>query len=139
MLGETKDAGFQIGVSRTIPFPAGTVWDFLVGAEGQAVWLGPGAALTAEKGAPYRTESGISGEVRSFHDHDRIRLTWRPPGRRHETIVQVTVRPAAGDRAALRFHQERLSGPDERAEQRAHWQSVLGAVTEALSRSGTHS
>ncbi|GAA0559546.1 SRPBCC domain-containing protein [Paractinoplanes ferrugineus] len=139
MIGETKDAGFQIGVARTIPFPAATVWEFVAGAEGQAVWLGPGAALTAAKGAPYRTESGISGEVRSFHEHDRIRLTWRPPGGDHETTVQVTVRPVAGDRATLRFHQERLSGPDERAEQRAHWQAVLESVTEALSRSGKRS
>jgi uncharacterized protein YndB with AHSA1/START domain len=135
VIGQTKDAGFQIGVSQTIPFPVATVWEFLAGPVGQSVWLGPGAALTAEKGAPYRTESGISGEVRSFTDLDRIRLTWRPPGWDHETTVQVTVRPAAGDRTALRFHQERLSGPDERAAQRAYWQGVLKSVTDALSRS----
>jgi hypothetical protein len=32
--GLTKDAGWQIGVSRTLPDPPSPVWDFISGPEG---------------------------------------------------------------------------------------------------------
>ncbi|KDN87694.1 hypothetical protein KCH_05490 [Kitasatospora cheerisanensis KCTC 2395] len=56
--GLTKDAGWQIGVSRTLPHPLPVVWDFITSAEGIALWLGPGAVLAPDRGAPYRTAAG---------------------------------------------------------------------------------
>jgi len=56
--GLTKDAGWQIGVSRTLPHPPFAVWDFVSGPEGLALWLGPSAHLTARRAAPYRTAAG---------------------------------------------------------------------------------
>jgi uncharacterized protein YndB with AHSA1/START domain len=41
-IGRTKDAGWQIGVSRTVDHPIEQVWDFLTSAAGTAVWLGHG-------------------------------------------------------------------------------------------------
>ncbi|WP_279582407.1 hypothetical protein [Fodinicola feengrottensis] len=67
MVGETKDAGFEIGVSQTIPFPIAQVWEFLVSDAGVALWLGKGARLATEKGTPYATEDGTAGEIRSYH------------------------------------------------------------------------
>lgn len=50
----------------------------------------------------------------------------------HETTVQIVVVPASGQRASVRFHQERLAGADERARQRDHWRAVLDRIDAAL-------
>ncbi|MET8795017.1 SRPBCC domain-containing protein [Nocardia sp. NPDC004568] len=124
--GLTADAGWQIGVSRTLPQPPDIVWAHLTGAAGLACWLGPGADPTFAPGARYRTDTGVTGEIRSYRAGERIRLTYGP------TTVQVTVTPVAGHRTRLRFHQERMSDAAQRAQQRAHWQRVMDETTAAL-------
>lgn len=97
-VGRTKDAGWQIGVSRTVPLSMDDVWARLEDVES---WLGEPA-----------------DDVRSHRPHDRIRVGW------HGTIVQVAVRPAATG-TSVRFHQERLPDAEARERQREHWRSVL--------------
>jgi hypothetical protein len=97
-VGRTKDAGWEIGVSRTVPLELSQVWARL---EDPAAWLGEAV-----------------DDVRSFRPLDRIRVGWRG------TIVQVVVRPAkTGTRVT--FHQERMADAEERERQRAHWSAVL--------------
>lgn len=127
-VGRTKDAGWQIGVSRTLDQPLERVWSTVV--DHPDLWLGPGARLPHEAGELWRAHDGTAGELRSRREHRRLRLTLQPPGEA-ETTVQVTV-TAAGDRTVLRFHQERMRGPAERAAQRAHWQQVMDRVAAAL-------
>ncbi len=131
--GLTRDAGWEIGVSKTLPHPTSVVWDFISGDEGIAIWLGPGAELHQEKGAPYETADGASGEVRGYRPGDRIRLTHRAPGSTRDTTIQVAVsRARAEGKAVLRFHQERLSDASERAHRREHWKQVMAHVADAL-------
>ncbi|MEV5537677.1 SRPBCC domain-containing protein [Saccharopolyspora shandongensis] len=129
MIGQTKDAGFQIGVSKTVPHRPDEVWGFLTSPADIALWLGAGATL--EKGATYRTTDGTTGEIRSHRELDRVRLTWRPADWDHDTTVQVAI-VGKGDRTQLRFHQEWLADADERARQRDHWRRTMTAVTTAL-------
>ncbi|MDT0309153.1 SRPBCC domain-containing protein [Streptomyces sp. DSM 44917] len=125
--GLTEGAGWQVGVSRTLPHPPDAVWEFISGPRGLALWLGPGADLTPRRGAPYRTAEGVTGEVRGYRERERIRVT------HGSTTLQVTVSAAPDPaRAVLRFHQERLAGPAERDRRRAHWRAVADAVAEAL-------
>ncbi|MFC4516441.1 MULTISPECIES: SRPBCC family protein [Streptomyces] len=125
--GLTKDAGWQIGVSRTLPHPAAIVWDFISSPEGIGFWLGAGAVLTPERGTPYRTTEGVTGEVRGYRPGDRIRVTYGT------TTVQVALTPAAdGARTMLRFHQEHLASAEERERQRVHWQRVMDQVAVVL-------
>ncbi len=131
-VGLTRDAGWQIGVSKTIARPIDDVWDFLTSPEGMALWLGEGVTLLPERGAAYRTASGIHGEIRSFRGRDRIRLTWWPPGWSHDTTLQLTVRAAGEGRTRLVVHQERLADAVEREQQRRHWQGVVNAIVAAL-------
>ncbi|MEV4054478.1 SRPBCC domain-containing protein [Amycolatopsis sp. NPDC049688] len=130
-VGKTADVGWNIGVSRTLPYPAGTVWDFLVSREGVAIWLGPGVELPREPGAEYETANGTVGEIRSFAEGDRVRLTWRPSDWDHDSTVQVRL-SGAGAKTTLRFHQEWLADAEEREEQRAYWQDVTERVVAAL-------
>jgi uncharacterized protein YndB with AHSA1/START domain len=130
-VGRTADAGWQIGVSKVLPFPLTDVWAFLSSKEGTDIWLGPGPALPHERGAGYETESGTTGEVRSFHGLDRIRLTWRPKDWHHDSTVQVTVR-TTGAKTTIRFHQEWLVSAQERAEQREYWTDVIERIGKAM-------
>ncbi|MEV6646751.1 SRPBCC domain-containing protein [Amycolatopsis sp. NPDC051371] len=130
-VGKTADVGWNIGVSRTLPYPAETVWEFLVSRDGVAIWLGPGVELPREPGAEYETANGTVGEIRSFVGGDRVRLTWRPSDWDHDSTVQVRL-SGSGAKTTLRFHQEWLSGAEEREEQRAYWQDVTERVVAAL-------
>lgn len=123
--GLTQDAGWEIGVSKTLPLPVPAVWEFITSAEGVALWLGKGAQLPTEKGESYETEDGIAGEVRSYRPGDRVRLTYGA------TTLQVTV-SASGEKSVLRFHQEHLADAAERERQRAHWKAVMVEVVEVL-------
>lgn len=129
MIGQTKDVGFNIGVSRTLPFPREVVWAAIMSPEGVALWLGEGATLV--KGERYETIEGTVGEVRSLHPFDRVRLTWHPRDWDHESTVQVAI-SASGAKTVLRFHQERLDGPEERARQRDHWREVMDSIVDLL-------
>jgi uncharacterized protein YndB with AHSA1/START domain len=131
-VGRTKDAGWQIGVSKTVDCPVGEVWDFITSPEGMAIWLGDGVTHLSEPGAGYDTTDGVRGETRSFRELDRIRLTWQPADWSHDTTLQLTVSSAGEGRTRLGVHQERLADAAEREHQRGHWQGVIKALVAAL-------
>lgn len=130
-VGRTRDAGWEIGVSRTVAAPVDEVWRVLVDPAGIAVWLGTGVLFTGELGETYETSAGTTGELRSFRPADRIRLTWRPIDWDHDSTVQIALGDR-GDRTVLRFHQERLADSRERELQRAHWKSVADELVRLL-------
>ncbi|MEU7783238.1 MULTISPECIES: SRPBCC domain-containing protein [unclassified Amycolatopsis] len=130
-VGKTADVGWNIGVSRTLPYTAETVWEFLVSRDGVAIWLGPGVELPREPGAEYETANGTVGEIRGYAENDRVRLTWRPGDWDHDSTVQVRL-SGAGAKTTLRFHQEWLADAEEREQQRAYWQDVTERVVAAL-------
>ncbi len=131
-IGQSADAGFQIGVQRTLPIPTGELWRLLMGPAGLALWLGELPELPLEKGATYETPAGVRGEIRSWRKGQRVRLTWWPSDLAAPTTLQVTVSSPRGasDRAALRFHQEKLLDADHRERMRAHWKAVLAELVE---------
>lgn len=138
-VGRTRDAGWQIGVSKTIDRPVEEVWSFITSPEGIAIWLGEGVTALSDLGAGYETATGVRGETRGFRELDRVRLTWQPPGWRHETTLQLTVSPAGAGRARLGVHQERLANAEEREQQRTHWRGVVNALVAALTAPTTRS
>jgi len=136
-VGLTRDAGFEIGVSRTIDHSSSTVWEYLTSQDGIRRWPGGGLELPAAAGDRYTTPDGTTGEVRSFHPLDRIRRTWQPVDWDHPSTVQVAIADRGG-RTMLRFHQERLADPDERARQRTHWAGVMdGVIADLATGSGS--
>lgn len=129
--GLTKDAGWQIGVSRTVNLPLDDVWEFMISPEGVAIWLGEGAELPTGRGTPITAADGSTGELRSLRPLDRARLTWQPTGWDHETTLQFTV--SGGETSTvIRFHQDHMASEAERNRQRDHWRSVLARLVAAL-------
>jgi uncharacterized protein YndB with AHSA1/START domain len=133
-VGRTRDAGWEIGVSRTVDLPVEEVWDFLASPAGTGIWLGHGPERLDERGQTYETTEGTTGAVRSVHPGDRIRLTWQPEDWDHDSTVQVAVTSNGRGGTIIRFHQERLTSAQERQRQRAHWRAVMDSVVEALER-----
>ena len=131
--GKTKDAGWEIGVSATLAHPIAEVWSLLTSASGISIWLGDGVPSVGAKGETYATAGGTTGEIRSHHPLNRIRLTMQPPDWDHETTVQLAVQ-SKGERTRLNLHQERLADSDERERQRAHWKRVAEALAAELAR-----
>ncbi|QNG19697.1 SRPBCC domain-containing protein [Rhodococcus triatomae] len=127
--GRTRDVGWEIGVSRSIPFAPDHVWALL--ADRPQVWLGDGARLPREVGEQWESGDGTVGELRSFRPGDRIRLTWKPVHWSHDSTVQVALTPSARG-TTVRFHQERLASSAERVAQRDHWTAVVDRVVAAL-------
>lgn len=136
-VGHTRDAGWQIGVSKTIDHPAEALWSFLTSPDGVAIWLGEDCTLDPAPGSGYETAAGVRGETRSFHELDRVRLTWQPKDWTHDTTLQLVVRAAGEGRARLTVHQERLANAEERERQRRHWQGVVNALVAALTTDPT--
>jgi uncharacterized protein YndB with AHSA1/START domain len=128
--GLTRDAGWEIGVSRTLPVDLDVAWDFLVSPAGLRLWLGEVSAPLA-KGAEYATRDGATGEVRSLHPRDRVRLTWKPEGRERPATIQLVLRPARRG-TSIRFHTDHLESEAERLRLRQHWREALDRIEARL-------
>jgi uncharacterized protein YndB with AHSA1/START domain len=131
--GETVDAGYQIGIQRTIHVPQAELWGFLTGENGRRLWLGT-FEQALEPGVEYETEEGVVGEIRTRSEGDRLRLTWQPADRSAPTTLQFTLSCPRNDRSktTLRFHHEHLANATEREAMRDHWKTVLDEIEAAL-------
>jgi hypothetical protein len=125
VLGQTQDGLFRIGVSKTIPAPAHTVWECLqspfgiglVTASPDAGGPGTAAADPTDPGLadPRSLEtladempSGIRVGTTTFEAGSHVRMQWQKPGWSEHSILQIRVTPQGGAKATLSFHQEKL-------------------------------
>lgn len=126
--GETADAGFEIGVSKTVPLPVDEVWRRLTGEEGVRAWLGETtSSIGFEAGESYRLADGTTGEVRVVVEGDRVRLTRRPEGWARAATVQIRLTPK-GEKTVVTFHEEHLPSAEEREARRGHYRGAVERV-----------
>ena len=128
--GETLDAGFQVGVQRTIRVEPAALWELLLSPEGRALWLGESEAFDAEPGANYETADGTTGEVRTVKPGERLRMTWQPADRDAPTTLQLTLSCPRNDasKTTLGVHHEKLADGEEREAMRAVWRDALDRI-----------
>jgi uncharacterized protein YndB with AHSA1/START domain len=132
VVGQTRDAGFQVGVRRTVDAPAPQVWDLLISRTD--LWLGAGP-LRLDKGADYELtapDGPVRGQVRVVRPPDRVRLTWHPAGWTAPATLQLTLLAAASGRTTVGVHVEKLADAPARERARAHWREVLDRLAAAL-------
>lgn len=122
-VGETADAGYQVGVQRTVYAERGAVWEHRLSAAGLGTWLGDTDDFEAEPGRDYETGDGTVGEVRTVSESERLRMTWQPAGRDEPTTPQFTLSGPRNDdsKTTHRFHHEKIADAGEREAMRAHW------------------
>jgi len=127
--GQTEDAGFDIGESRTFPLPAEKVWKLLTSEEGFKTWLGAAPRGRLAPGLHYRTRDGVSGDFRYVKENSHLRLTWFLNGWERASTLQVRIVPQ-GETSTVTFRQERLGGKIDRERMRRYWREVLARLAE---------
>lgn len=126
--GSTADAGWELGVRRTVPDSPDEIWQSLL-ADWLPAWLEVDS-VPKMVGAPLRRGAQVCGRVVGCHVGRRVRLRWHPPHLDHETVFQVTLLEAASG-CTIAIHQERLRGSAERQELLERWTDVLERLREA--------
>lgn len=113
-VGLTKNAGWQIGLRRTLSVPAQVLWDFMLSQDGLEIWLGMGEPFKFIPGIKYKLFDGTTGEVRVIDKGSQWRISRKPANPRYErpSTIQVRIIDKA-DQCTLAFHEEHL--PDERS------------------------
>jgi uncharacterized protein YndB with AHSA1/START domain len=128
IVGETADAGFEIGVQKTFDLDALAVWELITSPTGLKVWLGTDD-VKLEKGSRYSTPAGTEGEIRTIDAGKKLRLRWQPMGWDKMTTLQLTLLPR-GHKTSINFHQEKLENSRQRQAMKQHWQEVLNRLKE---------
>ncbi len=132
VVGETKGAGFQIGVQKTLPISREKAWELMTKAKGRHHWLGRVSRIKFKSGERFSTSDGTTGEIRTIDPGKKIRLTWKPKNWKQSSTLQITLLSGGPEKTAIRFHQERLPGARRRDQMRQHWQEVLGRLAEVV-------
>ena len=131
IIGQTKDAGFQIGVRKTFAVPVELAWEFLFSSKGLSTWLGKLTIEDFELGKPYKTKEGIEGEVNVFKPYSHIRLTWKPKDWTNTSSLQIRVIDSKG-KSTISFHQDRLLSSKQRDEMKTYWSKVIEKINSEL-------
>lgn len=126
--GLTSTAGYQVGVRRTFPISTEKAWELLTSDTGVKIWLGDTALPDIQKGQEYRTEAGISGEVRVVNPFVNLRLTWKRSNWTQPSTLQIRTISNGHDRTTISFHQENLHDSSVREEMKLHWEEVLNRL-----------
>jgi uncharacterized protein YndB with AHSA1/START domain len=131
VVGQTRDAGFQVGMRRTLPVPPSKVWPLLTSPKGRSIWLGDLPRFRWAKGATFTLADGTTGEVRVYERNSHLRLTWQPPGWERPSTIQVRAIPS-GDWTVVAFHQERMPNARTRAQRRMVFAAALEELQKRL-------
>ena len=131
-VGQTKDAGFQIGLRRTVRCRLHTAWELVTSPMGLSIWSGGGSVRKWARGAEIAYPDGTVGEVRVFEPDSHIRVTWHPPGWERPSIIQVRVIDR-GDRTVIAFHQEHIPDSKNRENRRTFFKQAMAMLEQHLS------
>lgn len=127
LVGQTKDAGFQIGVRKTFPVPVEAVWNFLFSEAGLSTWLGKIGLENFELAKPYKTEEEIEGKVNVIKPGSHIRLSWKPKHWTNISALQIRVIPSK-EKTTISFHHDRLLDSNQRDEMKKYWNKVISKI-----------
>lgn len=130
--GQTLDAGFQVGVQKTVAAARADIWSVLTGGQGVASWLGDDVSLALEEGAGYGAVDGPSGEVRVLVPGDRLRLTWQPGDWPRPSTLQVRLTGTDDGRTVVSVHHEHLPDRPARDAMRVRWREALAELARRL-------
>ncbi len=130
VLGETADAGFQLGVQRTVALNRREAWDLVTSRP--ELWLGEGAAVAFEPGARF-VGPAASGAIRVVKPGRRLRMAWQPLGWPSPATLQLTFTESGPGKTAISAHLERLPDAATREEMRARFCEALERIAAAAS------
>ena len=116
-IGQTKDAGWQFGIRKSVPFNSTEVWDFLFSGNGEKLWI-----------------DGADKEFSTFKNLSHIRTKWKLKSWTNEATLQMRV-IANKDKATIAFHIDKLLNENQRKETKLYWDKVMKTITEKITTS----
>jgi len=136
IVGQTKDAGFQIGVRKTFAVSVETAWNFLFSKSGLSIWLGNIDMDSFELNKPYKTKEGIEGKINVFKPNSHIRLSWKPEYWSNTSALQIRVINSKG-KTTISFHQDKLLNSSQRDEMKRYWDKMMEKIENELTNETT--
>ena len=126
-IGLTKDAGWQIGVRRTFPISQEKAWAYLISPEGTRLWLDDMDIEKIEIKQPFETPNGYFGKITVFKPQSHLRMQWKHPDWNNISVLQIRT-IANKEKTTISFHQEKLSGAEQRVQMKSFWQRALNKL-----------
>lgn len=111
IVGQTKDAGWQFGIRKSVASDVNEVWDFLFSENGTELWL-----------------DGADREFSTFQPLSHIRTKWKLKGWPNEATLQMRVM-GNKDKTTIAFHIEKLLNEKQREETKTYWDKVMKTIT----------
>jgi uncharacterized protein YndB with AHSA1/START domain len=131
IIGQTKDAGFQIGIRRTFSISPEKAWDFLISDNGLKIWLGELISGDFPINQDYQTKEGLIGSLKVFKPFSHIRSTWKKNGWQNISTLQIRIITSKSG-TTISFHQEKLIDDNQRSEMKKHWENMLTKLTDKI-------
>nr|WP_275984001.1 SRPBCC domain-containing protein [Paenibacillus hamazuiensis] len=129
-VGQTADAGVQIGVRRTLPVSKEQAWAFLLSPEGLRLWIGELSSLPLQAGERFMSADSTSGQIKSVVPMQKIRMSWQPKEWDNPSTLQLYVLSSGSNKTTISFHQEKLDDIYMREAMKSHWEQVLDKIRE---------
>jgi uncharacterized protein YndB with AHSA1/START domain len=126
--GQTKTAGFQFGIRRTLPVSLEEAWEFIFSPKGIKIWLGDIQPCTIDLDKSFRTKDGKEGRVRILKPFSHIRMTLKKQGWENVSTLQIRFIRAV-NKTRICFHQENLLDYNQRIEVEKEWKDVISELS----------
>jgi uncharacterized protein YndB with AHSA1/START domain len=130
--GKTKAAGWQVGVRRTLPVPAESVWDFVTGPAGMHILVGEAVTTGDVQQQERKSETHIRYTLATVVRHSHLRMRWQLPHWQSHSILQIRVIPTGPEKTVLAMHQEKLADESTRSVMKLYWQNKIADIAEAI-------
>lgn len=113
-VGQTKDAGWQFGVRKSVPLNPNEVWNFLFSESGTKLWL-----QDAER------------EFSTYKQLSHIRTKWKLKSWANEANLQMRIL-ANKDKTTIAFHIDKLLNESQREETKTYWNKIIKTIAEKI-------
>jgi len=130
-VGLTKDAGWQMGVRKTINREFDVVWDFMFSNPGLKIWLGNVDAAELEVGKSMDLDNGTNGEIVVFKAFSHIRMKWKKNDWENTSRLQLRI-IRSKSKTVISFAQEMMLDRSQREEMILYWKKVVADIAKVL-------
>jgi hypothetical protein len=113
-VGLTKDAGWQFGIRRTVPFNPRDVWDYLFSEKCASIWL-----------------KDVDSQFSTIKKYSHIRTKWKLSSWSNKANLQMRVIPH-NNKTTIAFHIDRLQSEQQRNASKIYWTNVITDLIRTL-------
>ena len=117
--GLTKDAGWQVGIRKTMPSSLDNIWNAFFSEEGSKLW-----------------DNGVNTNFSTFKPHSHIRTKWKHQSFKESANLQIRFIPSVNnDKTTIAIHVDQLENEDQREEAKKYWSKIIDALASLLTTS----